>query len=447
MDTKIYSQQYQTTKSPADGGVAYSTKNVVVVGLGYVGLPLALLARTRGHEVTGIDSDPRKRAGIRTASVPDLEDKFLSALRRDPLRVVGEFAPVAASNIIVICVPTPVDHEHMPDISILKSVCVSVARHLRKGQLIILESTVHPGTVEEILIPLIEANSELKAGDDFGIAHCPERINPGDTLWPVEKIPRVVGATTAAARKEAADFYHSILNASVHEMDTVREAEAVKMVENSFRDINIAFVNELAMSFTKLNIDVVNVLRGASTKPFGFMLHLPGCGVGGHCIPVDPYYLIRYAKENGFTHKFLSLAREINNGMPHFTIELLEKELAQKGKELNGAKIALLGLSYKANVSDLRESPALEIAQLLVDRGAEVRSFDPYIRERSTAATMREALNAADAAVIATAHSAFTNLRPASFKNYGVNIVIDGRNCLSKEDFISSDIVYRGIGR
>ncbi len=412
-----------------------------------MGLPLALVARTRGHSVVGVESDARRHSQIKNAAVPDLEDVFTSALRRDPLTVTKEFNAVKDADVVVVCVPTPVDHDHQPDITILKDVCVEIAKNLQKGKLIVIESTVNPGTADEVLIPLMEEHSGLKAGVDFGIAHCPERINPGDSKWPVEKIPRVIGATTKEALVEASEFYRSILNASVHEMGSVREAEAVKMVENSFRDVNIAFVNELAMSFNKLNIDVTNVLKGASTKPFGFMLHLPGCGVGGHCIPVDPYYLIRYAKKNGFNHKFLALAREINNGMPEFTIELLEKELAKKGKDLRGSRVALLGLSYKANVSDLRESPALEIAHMLVSRGAELRTFDPYIRERSTAASLSDALKSADAIVVATAHGAFCSLTPAVLKQYGISIVIDGRNCLDKEAFTDSGIVYRGIGR
>ncbi len=420
---------------------------VVVVGLGYVGLPLALLARDRGYTVHGIDVDPRKRAQIRNADIPDLDEVFTASLRRQPFVPQSNFSSIKDADMVIICVPTPVDHDHTPDLSILKSACESVAREMHKGQLIISESTVNPGTAEEVLIPAMEKISGLTAGVDFGFVHCPERINPGDTRWPIEKIPRVIGATTKEARDQAATFYTSILRAPVHLMQNIKEAEAVKMVENSFRDINIAFVNELAMSFTKLNIDVLHVLQGAATKPFAFMMHTPGCGVGGHCIPVDPYYLIGYAKKNGFTHKFLSLAREINNGMPTFTVQLLEEELRKKGKDISEATVALLGLSYKANVSDLRESPALEIAKILTNRAAKMRSFDPFIHEHSTALTVSEALRGADAVVIATAHDVFTSLSPAILKEYGIKVVIDGRNCLSKEGFEEAGVAYRGIGR
>jgi UDP-N-acetyl-D-glucosamine dehydrogenase len=422
-------------------------QSVAVVGLGYVGLPLSLLAREKGFSVVGIDLDPRKRATITSGQVPDLDIRFLAALRKKPLRVSGKFSAVKNSRVVVICVPTPVDHSHLPDLSLVASAARSVAEYLRPGHLVILESTVHPGTSEEIVVPILEDVSGLSAGIDFDFAHCPERINPGDAEWGVENIPRVVGGITPRSREEAAKFYRTLLSSHVEEMGTIREAEAVKMVENSFRDINIAFVNELAMSFNKLGIDVTNVLRGASTKPFGFMLFNPGCGVGGHCIPVDPYYLIEEAKKNGFSHRFLSLAREINNGMPAFTVELLEKVLKEKSKSLFGAKVALLGLSYKANVSDLRESPAFEIAKELEQKGALVRTFDPYSIDESSAKTLEEALQGADGVVIATAHNEFKRLSPALFQSYGVGIIVDGRNCLNKELFQKSGIIYRGIGR
>jgi UDP-N-acetyl-D-glucosamine dehydrogenase len=231
-------------------------------------------------------------------------------------------------------------------------------------------------------------------------------------------------------------------------MGNIKEAEAVKMVENSFRDVNIAFVNELAMSFGKAGIDVTNVIRGASTKPFAFMPHFPGCGVGGHCIPVDPYYLIRYGRENGFKHRFLETARRINNGMPHYTVELLEGALKDvQHKPLAGSTVALLGLAYKRDVPDLRESPALEIREELEDRGVHVRAYDPFVPAESDAKSLDAALRDADAAVLATDHTLFRTLAPEHFSARGVAIVIDGRNCLSKDAFQGAGLAYRGIGR
>lgn len=424
------------------------SQRVAVVGLGYVGLPLAILARSKGHKVVGIDISDRRRELIKTATVPDLEDHYISALKEKELKTSPTFEAIKDADVAVICVPTPVDHDHNPDLSPVIGACEGIAQYLKKGQLIILESTVHPGTCEEIVIPILEKKSGLKAGKDFGIAHCPERINPGDKYWSVARIPRVIGAIDKESLRKASAFYRSFLDSLVYEMDSLREAEAVKVVENSFRDINIAFVNELAMSFTKLNIDVMNVLEGAATKPFGFMLHNPGVGVGGHCIPVDPYYLIRYAHQNGFSHKFLELARSINERMPEFTVEVAQKALKEeKDIPLRGATVAVLGISYKANISDLRESPSFELIHALKERGAVVRTFDPHSKEESNVQSIDKALKGADVAIIATAHKEFIAISPETFKKHGVSVVIDGRNCLPKDEFVAAKIAYRGIGR
>jgi nucleotide sugar dehydrogenase len=230
-------------------------------------------------------------------------------------------------------------------------------------------------------------------------------------------------------------------------MGSLKEAEAVKIVENSFRDINVAFVNELAKSFTHLGIDIMRVIGGASTKPFAFMPHYPGCGVGGHCIPVDPYYLIEYAKQNGFQHKFLSLARRINNSMPEFTVDLVTRALEKKSIPPRDAKVAVLGLAYKPDIDDCRESPALKIARILRDREIDVDTYDPYVPEHSTVESLTGALRDANAALIATGHTAFTELGPKDFIKHNVRVVVDGRNCLPKERFVEAGIDYYGIGR
>lgn len=453
MNTKATKHKNESILSPFRSETVTKEKSpthrekVVVVGLGYVGLPLAILARSRGYNVFGIDIDVHKRQQIRTANVPDLPEVFAEELRAEPLVASGTFGAVSSADLVIICVPTPVDADRNPDLTPVISACEGVASRLRKGQLVILESTVHPGTCEDVVIPILEKESGLRVGVDFEVAHCPERINPGDNYWPIHRIPRVIGASSSRALDRAAGFYRSVLDALVYEMESIREAEAVKVVENSFRDINIAFVNELAMSFSKLNIDVVNVLEGAATKPFGFMLHYPGCGVGGHCIPVDPYYLIRYAKKNGFSHDFLSLARTINERMPEFTVDIALQLLKEKGIAPQQATVALLGLSYKANISDARESPSFEIERLLAERGITVQSFDPYVRERSSAKTLDEALRGADAAIIATAHKEFTSLPPQAFLERKVKVVVDGRNCMPREIYRESDLTYRGIGR
>lgn len=426
---------------------ALERESVAVIGLGYVGLPLAVLARSSGFEVVGIDIDTRRHARIRTGSVPDLDERSRENLNGNPLTVSDDFAGIRDASIIIVCVPTPVDANREPDLAAIREATRRIGLNLRRGHLVVLESTVHPGTCEEIMAPILEEFSGLKLGKDFGIAHCPERINPGDRTWTLPKIPRVIGASDTASLRRAASFYRSILDASIREMHSLREAEAVKVVENSFRDINIAFVNELAMSFSALGIDVVRVLDAAATKPFGFMLHQPGCGVGGHCIPVDPYYLIRYAKKNGFAHHFLSMARAINESMPAFTVGKVEEALGKKGIKLHGATIALLGLSYKPDVADLRESPSFELLELLTERGAVVRTFDPHALDQSTVRTFSAALTGADAALISTGHRYFSSLSPQAFLRYGVDVVVDGRNCLPKDDFVDAGITYRGIGR
>lgn len=420
---------------------------VAIIGLGYVGLPLALLAARKKYRVVGIDTDQKKIDLIRGRKAPFEDDDIAGELKKTSLEATTDFKHIEDASVIVICVPTPVDEEHMPDLEPVKTASQSVAAFLKPHQLVVLESTVNPGVTETIIIPILEAGSGLTAGEDFFIAHCPERINPGDVRWRVETIPRVVGSLEKNGLRRAAAFYRSILKGKVTLMESLKEAEAVKIVENSFRDINIAFVNELARSFTRLGIDVVRVIDGAATKPFSFMAHYPGCGVGGHCIPVDPYYLIEYAKQNGFHHEFLSLARRINNSMPQFAVDILTKALEENEVSLAGSRIALLGLAYKADIDDVRESPALEIADILESHDAEVISYDPFVPELSKAKTLKDALRGAQAVLIATNHSEFVKLLPKDVLEHDVHIVIDGRNCLPKERFLDAGVTYRGIGR
>jgi len=430
-------------------------KKVSVVGLGYVGLPLALLAKRRGYDVLGIDTDTHKVELINQQESPFFDNDISVNIKKYPILATDCYDNLSTTDIIIVCVPTPVDDEHMPDLTIVISTCLAIASKIKKGQLLIIESTINPGVCDDIIIPLIEAKSGLKCNTDFYVAHCPERINPGDTKWGVFNIPRVLGASGKKGLKLAYDFYTTILDAQVKKMDSIKEAEAVKVVENSFRDVNIAFVNELAMSFDKLGIDVVNVIDGAATKPFSFMAHYPGVGVGGHCIPVDPYYLIEYARTNGFTHKFLTVAREINNGMPEYVVNILLDTLSTAKKPIQNIKIVVLGLSYKPNVGDLRESPSLVLLSLLQKNGVKVIATDPYItdangyvtKQANTKKQILDILKDADVAIIATSHNEYTGLTPSDFKKSGVNIVIDGRNCLDKSAFSRSGINYKGVGR
>ncbi|HWA64495.1 MAG TPA: nucleotide sugar dehydrogenase [Candidatus Paceibacterota bacterium] len=424
-----------------------SEKTIAVVGLGYVGLPLAVLADQKKYSVIGIDKNLAKIESLRQGVMPFEDKRLEKQFKKTSIAFTDQFEEIKRTSIVVICVPTPVRNDHVPDLEPVKSAARGIGAHLQKGQLVILESTVNPGVCEEILIPLLEETSGLVAGADFQVAHCPERVNPGDPNWHVGNIPRVVGSYDDGGLDRALQFYRSLVKAEIFPMHSLKEAEAVKIVENSFRDINIAFVNELAMSFSKLGIDVVNVIQGASTKPFAFMPHFPSCGVGGHCIPVDPYYLIAYAKKNGFYHDFLSLARKINNHMPEFTVERLVYGLNEKRIGIKGATVAVLGLAYKPNVDDCRESPSFTIIKHLEYHGASIRTFDPYVPNLSTEQTLEQALDGADAALIATAHDQFKTLRPADLNACGVAVVVDGCNCLPKDEFLKANFVYKGIGR
>lgn len=443
-------------------------RSVAIVGLGYVGLPLAILAAKKGYEVYGIDYDAKRVQTINDGKSPFRDASIERDLQSITLHAASNYEAIPHVQTIIVCVPTPVDGLHNPDLKPLISACKAVADKLQRGQLVIIESTINPGVCEEIVLPILERETGLRCGHDFFLAHCPERINPGDETWHVGNIPRVIGGNDPKSLELAKIFYFNVIDAPVKLMHSLKEAEAVKVVENSFRDINIAFVNELAMSFSKLDIDVVNVIDGASTKPFAFMPHYPGAGVGGHCIPVDPYYLIEYAHSKGFEHHFLKTAREINNKMPHFTVERLTEALNLHKKPLRGSKVTVLGLSYKPNVGDLRESPALDIVNILRDNGADVAVFDPYVEHPDGLKTshtdqyagviktlthdnakerLLSAIAAADAIVIATSHKLFAALSTDNLKALGVRIIVDGRNFMDKASIEAAGLTYKGIGR
>lgn len=347
---------------------------------------------------------------------------------------------------MLVCVPTPVDSTHRPNLTFVENATETISKGLHRGQLIIIESTIYPGTTDNIVRPILE-KSGLKAGIDFYLAHCPERLDPGNKKWTIENLPRVVGGVNSVSTKKAAEFYRTILSAEVYELNSVKAVEAVKITENAFRDINIAFVNEMAKSFDKLGIDIMEVIKGASTKPFGYMPFYPGVGVGGHCIPVDPYYLIERGKEVGFEHKFLSLAREVNNSMPKYAIELITEALNDIGKSIKGTKIAILGLAYKKDIDDTRESPSIEIVNELKKKGAILSIFDPLLPKMSTSDSLEHAIEECECVVIATDHSEFKIMDSFDLKAKGVKILIDGRNMLDKEKIKKSGIIYKGIGR
>ncbi len=421
-------------------------QSVAIVGLGYVGLPLALLAAKKGYRVIGIDVDGKKTALLNKKIVPFIDGELSKQIKKTSFLASTDFSKISEVDIVVVCVPTPVFKNKDPDYSFVKAACKSIATNLHKKQLLVLESTVNPGVCEELVIPILEKWSGLSVGQDIFLAHCPERINPGDKKWNVSNIPRVVGAVNKKSLSRAQSFYRSIISGDIYPMASLREAEAVKIVENSFRNINIAFVNELAKSFAVLGIDVVSVIKGAATKPFAFLAHYPGCGIGGHCIPVDPYYLINYAKKKGFTHELLLKSCQTNKMMPFYTVNLLKESLVDLGKEVKGTKITVLGVAYKPNLDDYRESPALVIVEILKNLGANVSIYDPFVKKFSVG-SLTEAIQGASGLILATAHDVFRKIDPVLLKKAGVLAIIDGRNVWNKKKFLRAGLVYKGIGR
>ncbi|MFW9777486.1 MAG: nucleotide sugar dehydrogenase [Candidatus Heimdallarchaeota archaeon] len=424
-------------------------ESVTIIGLGYVGLPLFCLVAEKGYQVSGVDIIEAKLRQIKQHQLTYEDEIVKRFYQNDPghLRLTSNASEtVPDSDIIVICVPTPVDSNRMPDFSPLMSAIQSIVSEIRPEQLVIVESTIYPGTIEEIVLPIL-VKSGLKPGKDFYIAHCPERIDPGNKKWTLKNIPRVCGALSQKGLQHAVKFYESIIDAPIYPLSSLKAAEACKVVENSFRDINIAFVNELAMSFDKMGIDTMEVIQGAATKPFAFLPHYPGSGVGGHCIPVDPYYLIKKAADIGFDHEFLRMARKINDGMPNYTVILLRELISQAGRSLKDSTIGLLGIAFKRGIGDFRNSPYFQIKEILEVQGGTVLAFDPNVRSLSSVSTIDELLEESDFLILITDHPEFLNLPPSKLAESGIIGIIDGRNALSKEGIKDLGILYKGIGQ
>lgn len=428
----------------------YSLEKVSVIGLGYVGLPLAVRCQERGYQVIGVDLDVAKMDMLKRGEQPFQDDYLEENFALFPLTTLTTNAEdIADADVHIIAVPTPVDALRHPDLGPVIGASKSVAKYAKKGSLVILESTVNPYVSEEVVKPIFE-EAGFEIGKDIYISHCPERINPGDPKWNVTNIPRVVGSFDKTGLEMSVQFYASIVDAEIRPMKHIREAEAVKIMENSFRNINIAFVNELARSFDKMGIDVKDVIEGAATKPFAFMAHYPSCGVGGHCIPVDPHYLVERAKESGFDHEFLKLAIKTNDEMPAYTVERLQDAMNEMELPMKNKVVGVLGLSYKANVADLRESPSEHIIEVLKEHGSKVETFDPLLVDMSSTKTLEEILKKSDALILATNHREFIeSLTPEMLIKNNIKALIDGKNCLNREAFMEHEdaFIFRGIGR
>jgi UDP-N-acetyl-D-glucosamine dehydrogenase len=356
-----------------------------VIGLGYVGLPLAAAAARAGIQVTGIDVDEHKVASINGGHsyIPDVSDQELAQAQVDGgLRATTDYAALSEADAIFICVPTPFDEMRAPDLRYVVAASEGIARYLKAGHLVVLQSTTYPGTTEEIVQPILE-RSGLRGGVEFNLAFSPERIDPGQTSskgWDVTNTPKVVGGLTPQCTTRATGLL-SKLGAPVHPVSTPRAAEMTKLLENIFRSVNIALVNELALLSERMGIDLWEVINAAKTKPFGFMPFFPGPGVGGHCIPVDPYYLSWKARAYDFYTKFIELAAEVNQAMPYHVAGLVSRGLSRKGQALLGAKILILGVAFKPDVDDPRNSPAERVIELLLAQGATTNYHDPYVPE------------------------------------------------------------------
>ena len=355
-------------------------RRVAVIGLGYVGLPLAISFVEAGLEVEGIDAYAGRVEELNAGSSPidDVTNDRLAAALRSGLRVLlPEGADLAAADAIFVCVPTPIKSTKDPDLAPVLAAAETIRGALRKGQLIVLQSTTYPGTTMGPFREVLE-ESGLKAGEDFDLAFAPERVNPGDPASASKGVPRLVGATTAEATKRAAALLANI-NDHVIEMSSPDAAELSKLLENVFRNVNIAFVNQLALLCERMGLDAWEVINAAATKPFGFMKFTPGPGVGGHCIPVDPYYLSWRAREFDFIDRFIELAGDINFAMPRHVVGLVADALNDRGKAMKGAKVGILGVAFKPNVRDARNSPAADVIAGVAERGAEVRFHDPHV--------------------------------------------------------------------
>ena len=388
---------------------------VVVIGLGYVGLPLVVEAMNVGFQVVGVDSSETVVDELNQghSHVDDVDDSDVRQIVSKGFIATTSASCIATAEVVIICVPTPLDGELGPNLRAVEDAARDIAKHLQSGQLVVLESTTYPGTTEEVLVPILES-SGLIAGQDFYVAYSPERIDPGNARFSLRNTPKVVGGVTRLCTERAVDFYSQVVD-EVVVSGGVKEAEMTKLLENTYRHINIALVNEMAQFCAELNIDLWDVIRCASTKPFGFSPFFPGPGVGGHCIPIDPNYLShRVQTRLGYAFRFVELAQEINAGMPAYAVRRIQELLNDQSLPLRNSRVLLLGVTYKADIGDVRESPAVDIAKALIDLGARVTYVDPLVDswavggvEVNKTADLKEGLREAHVAVLLQAHSSF----------------------------------------
>ena len=418
--------------------------HVGVIGLGYVGLPLLVEFASKGFKSTGFEVDESKAKQINegTSYIGDVPSRRLKeVVDAKRLQATTDFNHIGECDAIIICVPTPLRKTKEPDVSYILAAAEEITKRLRRGHLIILESTTYPGTTDEVLLPMFEEKG-LKLDEDFLLAFSPERVDPGNPQFMTHNIPKVVGGVTEDSTEVAAHLYSNIVN-DVYSVSSARVAEAAKLLENTFRAVNIGMANEMARLCYALNIDTWEVIRAAATKPFGFMAFYPGPGIGGHCIPLDPHYLSWKARQHGFDSRFISLAEEVNSRMPEHVVQLVSDGLNDARKAMNGSNLLLLGVAYKKDVNDVRESPALSIIDRLRAKGANVKYHDPFVPEvrfddahteaggdpLHSVSLTNEELESADCVIIVTDHSEIDYKRVCSLSS----LIVDTRNALNGE--------------
>ncbi len=438
-----------------DQKIKNKTAGIAIIGLGYVGLPTAINFAENGFSVIGVDRTQSKvdliNAGGCYLPELNLDERVKRIVKLEKLKATTDISEATRkSDVIIITVPTPVTSDKRPDLSFVTSAGRAVAHGLDHNKLVVLESTVYPGVVDDVLKPILE-ESGLKAGVDFGLAYCPERYNPGDADHNIKDVVRIVAGITPEWTEATMQLYVS--NAKdVVIVKGIKTAEAAKVIENIQRDLNIALMNELALIFERLHIDIMDVIKAASTK-WNFNVYYPGAGVGGHCLPVDPYYLVHKAEELGYHSQVITAGRAINDYMPQHVFQLVADALNEQERSVHGSRIAVLGLSYKENVGDARESPSAVVVEELKKRGAQVHVVDPYVDERELRAlaipeaTAYDAVAAADALVLMTAHRDFARLDLRKIKNLmRTPIIVDGRRFFDQSAAAELGFSYMGVG-
>ncbi len=436
-------------------------KTLGIIGLGYVGLPLAVQAAEKGYTVKGIDLDEELVDKVNKRISPYVnDDRFRNALEATPSDVLiasQDINDLANAETVVICVPTPTNN-NVPDYTYVEETARQIAGILKPGQLISLESTVNPGVTRDMILPILTEATNLQVGKDFFLAHCPERIDPGNDTFYVGNLNRVVGGITDTCTEKATSFYADIIDAEIIPLGSSEEAEFVKSWENSHRNVLIALANSAAVICDGLGMDINNVLAGLQSKidQFGLKLAKPGIGPGGHCIPEDIHYVIKKARQNGIDTRFLDSAADLNDRMPRYAVSKLEEMMAQDGFKLSDMKVALFGVAYKENIDDMRRSPSVEVAYQLLRHSKDVAIHDPFvpranlqtIRGAGICDTVEKALQMADAVFIGTAHRDYADeITAAALKQHNIKYVLDGRNCLDRDEIVRLGIRYHGVGR